>query len=225
MEAVLKANHLNKYFYEPEPFQVLKDVSFEVKRGEFLSIIGKSGCGKSTLLYLLSTLDTEYEGNIEINGIPLTGKSQNALAAFRNEHIGFVFQFHFLLPEFSALKNVMLPAEKLGRYSTSEIEDRAYEKLKMLDMHHFALKPSSKLSGGQAQRIAIARALINDPTVIMGDEPTGNLDTANTQTVFDILKQLAHERQQTIIAVTHDPEFAQNSDRIIEMQDGVIIRQ
>lgn len=225
METVLRAKRVNKYFYEPEEFHVLKDISFEVRRGEFLSLIGKSGCGKSTLLYLLSTMDTDYKGEIEINGIKLTGQKQKQLAAFRNEHIGFVFQFHFLLPEFSALKNVMLPAEKLNRYSKSEIKDRAYEKLRMLDMQDYAMKQSSKLSGGQAQRVAIARALINDPTVIMGDEPTGNLDTANTQIVFDILKDLATNKGQTIIAVTHDPEFAQKSDRIIEMKDGEIIKQ
>lgn len=225
METVLRAKQVNKYFYEPEEFHVLKDISFEVRRGEFLSLIGKSGCGKSTLLYLLSTMDTDYKGEIEINGMRLTGLKQKQLAAFRNEHIGFVFQFHFLLPEFSALKNVMLPAEKLNKYSASEIKDRAYEKLKMLDMQNFALKQSSKLSGGQAQRVAIARALINDPTIIMGDEPTGNLDTTNTQIVFDILKDLARTKGQTIIAVTHDPEFAQKSDRIIEMKDGEIIKQ
>jgi lipoprotein-releasing system ATP-binding protein len=146
------------------------------------------------------------------------------LASFRNQHIGFVFQFHFLLPEFTALKNVMLPAEKLGKYSKSEIEDRAFEKLKLLDMHNFANKVSSKLSGGQAQRVAIARALINDPTIIMGDEPTGNLDTANTRIVFEILRDLAADKGQTIISVTHDPDFAQNSDRIIEMKDGEIIK-
>jgi lipoprotein-releasing system ATP-binding protein len=225
MDTVLKATTVNKYFYEPEEFHVLKDISFEVRRGEFLSLVGKSGCGKSTLLYLLSTMDTDYKGEIEINGFKLTGKKQNALAAFRNEHIGFVFQFHFLLPEFTALKNVMLPAEKLNKYSVSEIKDRAYEKLKMLDMQDFAMKQSGKLSGGQAQRVAIARALINDPTVIMGDEPTGNLDTTNTQIVFDILKDLSQNKGQTIIAVTHDPEFAQKSDRIIEMKDGEIIKQ
>ena len=222
---VLKAENLNKSFYEPEEFQVLKQVSFEVKRGEFLSIVGKSGCGKSTLLYLLSTLDTDYTGTIWMNNQKLTGQNQNNLAAFRNEHIGFVFQFHFLLPEFSALKNVMLPAEKLGKYNKNEIEDRAYEKLKMLDMKDFAMKVSSKLSGGQAQRVAIARALINDPTIIMGDEPTGNLDTTNTKIVFEILRDLAHTKKQTIISVTHDPEFATNSDRIIEMKDGEIIKQ
>ncbi len=203
---------------------MLKDVSFDVQRGEFVSIVGKSGCGKSTLLYLLSTMDTDYTGQIYVNDVLLTGKTQNELARFRNEHIGFVFQFHFLLPEFSALKNVMLPAEKLGKYSKSECEDRAYEKLKWLDMEKFATKLSSKLSGGQQQRVAIARALVNDPTIIMGDEPTGNLDSVNTQTVFDILKRLSKEKGQTIISVTHDNEFAANSDRIIEMKDGEIVK-
>ncbi len=223
MDIVLKTNNLNKSFYEPEEFHVLKNVSFEVARGQFVSIVGKSGCGKSTLLYLLSTMDTDYTGEVYVNDVLLTGQTQNQLAKFRNEHIGFVFQFHFLLPEFSALKNVMLPAEKLGRYSKSECEDRAYEKLKWLDMQNFATKLSSKLSGGQQQRVAIARALVNDPTIIMGDEPTGNLDSVNTQIVFDILKGLSKDKGQTIISVTHDTEFAANSDRIIEMKDGEII--
>lgn len=222
---VLRAEKLNKYFYEPEKFRVLKDVSFKVGKGEFVSIVGKSGCGKSTLLYLISTLDTDYEGSIFINEKKVTGLTQNQLAQVRNEHIGFVFQFHFLLPEFTALKNVMMPAEKLGKYNKSEIEDRAYEKLKWLDMHNYATKLSSKLSGGQQQRVAIARALVNDPTIIMGDEPTGNLDSANTQIVFDILKDLSQSKGQTIIAVTHDPDFAANTDRTIEMHDGEIVKQ
>ena len=225
MDVVLKTNKINTYFHEPDEFRVLKDLSFEVKKGEFVSIIGKSGCGKSTLLYLISTLDTDYEGEIIINNRKVTGLNQNELAKFRNEHIGFVFQFHFLLPEFTALKNVMIPAQKLGKYSASEIEDRAYEKLKWLGMQDFATKLSSKLSGGQQQRVAIARALINDPTIIMGDEPTGNLDSNNTKIVFDILKDLARNKNQTIISVTHDTEFADNSDRIIEMVDGEIVRQ
>ncbi len=221
---VLSASHINKYFYEPEKFQVLKNISFEVKKGEFLSLVGKSGCGKSTLLYILSTMDTDYEGTLEMNGEKLTGKTQDQLAAFRNEHLGFVFQFHFLLPEFTVLQNVMLPALKLGRYSAKEVEERAIQKLKLVDMDSHALKQSSKLSGGQQQRVAIARALINDPTIIMGDEPTGNLDKKNSEIVFNIFKQIAHENHQTIITVTHDPDFAKGSDRIIEMSDGQIIK-
>lgn len=221
---VLSANHINKYFYEPEKFQVLKNISFEVKKGEFLSLVGKSGCGKSTLLYILSTMDTDYDGLLEMNGEKLTGKTQDQLAAFRNEHLGFVFQFHFLLPEFTVLQNVMLPALKLGKYSAREVEERAIQKLKLVDMETHALKQSSKLSGGQQQRVAIARALINDPTIIMGDEPTGNLDKKNSEVVFNIFKQIAHENHQTIITVTHDPDFAKGSDRIIEMSDGQIIK-
>ncbi|UFH52311.1 ABC transporter ATP-binding protein [Spirosoma sp. KNUC1025] len=219
---VLSAQHLNKYFYDPEKFQVLKDVTFDVQKGEFLSIVGKSGCGKSTLLYLLSTMDTDYEGQIEMAGTNLRGRSQDFLAHFRNEHLGFVFQFHFLLPEFSALENVMLPGLKLGKYSAREIEERAMEKLRLIGMNEYARKPASKLSGGQQQRVAIARALINDPTIIMGDEPTGNLDKANTENVFEIFRDLAG-KGQTIIAVTHDPDFAAGTDRVIEMSDGMII--
>src|ERR1043165_3403475 len=163
MDIVLKANSLNKYFYEPEEFHVLKNVSFEVQRGQFVSIVGKSGCGKSTLLYLLSTMDTDYEGEIFIDNERLTGKSPDHLAKIRNEKIGFVFQFHYLLPEFTCLKNVMIPALKLGKYSHDQVEHRAYEKLEMLGLKDVALKTASKLSGGQQQRVAIARALINDP--------------------------------------------------------------
>ncbi|HEY1030264.1 MAG TPA: ABC transporter ATP-binding protein [Flavipsychrobacter sp.] len=220
---ILKATNIVKYFTEPEKFQVLKGVSFDVEQGEFLSIIGKSGCGKSTLLYILSTMDTDYEGTMEINNTTVTGLNQNQLAAFRNEHLGFVFQFHYLLPEFTALRNVMMPALRLGKYSDKEIEHRAMEKLRLVGMDEYATKHASRLSGGQQQRVAIARALVNDPTVIMGDEPTGNLDKANSTRVFDIFKQLAHDNKQTIITVTHDVDFANGSDRIIEMEDGRII--
>lgn len=223
MQTVLKADNIIKYFYQPEKFQVLKGIGFDVQEGEFLSIIGKSGCGKSTLLYILSTMDTDYEGTLEIKGQRLTGLKQNDLAAFRNEHLGFVFQFHYLLPEFTVLKNVMLPAMKLGKYSTEEIEQRAIEKLKLVEMDSYKDKHAAKLSGGQQQRVAIARALVNDPAVIMCDEPTGNLDKANSQRVFNIFKQLAKDNKQTIITVTHDPDFANGSDRIIEMEDGKIL--
>ena len=216
----LSVNHLTKYFHEPQTFQVLKDISFDIEKGEFLSVIGKSGSGKSTLLYVLSTMDTDYEGMLTIDGETLTGRSQNDLAAFRNKHIGFVFQFHYLLPEFTSLENVMLPALKLGAKSKEEIEHDALENLDLLGIKDQAFKSANKLSGGQQQRVAIARALINEPSIILGDEPTGNLDSKNTQIVFEIFRELAEERGQTIVAVTHDDEFAANSDRIIELADG-----
>lgn len=223
MDEILRAEHLHKYFHEPDDFHVLNDVSLSAKRGEFLSLVGKSGSGKSTLLYLLSTLDTEYEGSIIINNTTLTGKSQNELSKFRNENIGFVFQFHFLLPEFTVLENVMMPARKLAKYNTEEIESHAIEKLKQMQMDSFANKPSGKLSGGQQQRVAIARALINDPIIIMADEPTGNLDSINSGIVFEILKDLSRRNKNTIITVTHDQDFAKGADRIVEIVDGKIV--
>src|ERR1700743_1089209 len=166
-EIALKADHIVKYFDQPERFQVLKDLSFEVYKGEFLSLVGKSGSGKSTLLYVLSTMDTRYEGSLSIHGEALTGHSQNELAAFRNAHIGFVFQFHYLLPEFSVLHNVMLPGLKLRRKPRAEVESDAMSLLTSLDLGDQAKKLASRLSGGQQQRVAIARALINEPSVIM----------------------------------------------------------
>ncbi len=222
-DLVLRAVGITKYFQEPQPFQVLRDVSFDVKRGEFLSLVGKSGSGKSTLLYILSTMDTAYEGTLTLNGERLTGWDGDALSSFRNAHIGFVFQFHYLLPEFTCLQNVMLPAQKLARWPVAEIRERAYQKLNLLGVADQAGKQAGKLSGGQQQRVAIARALINDPTIIMGDEPTGNLDSTNARNVFDIFRRLAGEGGQTIIAVTHDEEFARNTDRTIEMLDGGIV--
>ncbi len=220
---ILETKKINKFFHEPTEFQVLKDISFDVKKGEFLSMIGKSGSGKSTLLYILSTMDTDYKGELFIDNKLMTGLSIDQLAEVRNEKIGFVFQFHYLLPEFTCLRNVMIPALKLGKLSEKEIEQRAYQKLEILGLQDQALKPASKLSGGQQQRVAIARALINDPLIIMGDEPTGNLDSKNTDIVFDIFQELARNFGQTIIAVTHDNDFAHKSDRIIEMKDGFII--
>jgi lipoprotein-releasing system ATP-binding protein len=222
-EIILSTTSLGKYFYEPVKFKVLDDISFEAYKGEFLTLVGKSGSGKSTLLYCLSTMDTAYEGGLFIDGEKITGKKPKELAALRNKSIGFIFQFHYLLPEFSCLKNVMLPALKLGKYTYREVEEKAYQKLEILGVKDQALKPASKLSGGQQQRVSIARALINDPQIIMCDEPTGNLDTKNTQIVFDIFKQIAHDFGQTIIAVTHDIDFAAASDRTIELADGKII--
>ena len=223
MNTILKTENIDKFFHEPTEFQVLKNIHFEVQKGEFLSMIGKSGSGKSTLLYILSTMDTDYKGNLFIDNQLTTGLSKDQLAKLRNEKIGFVFQFHYLLAEFSCLRNVMIPALKLGKLSEKEIEERAYQKLEILGLKDQALKPASKLSGGQQQRVAIARALINDPLIIMGDEPTGNLDSKNTNIVFDIFQDLKRNYGQTIIAVTHDDDFAKKSDRIIEMKDGEIL--
>jgi lipoprotein-releasing system ATP-binding protein len=223
MEYVLEARNIDKYFKKPIPFQVLKDISFGIKKGEFTSIMGKSGCGKSTLLYILSTMDTDYTGALYFNNTLVTGKDKKFLSRFRNEHIGFVFQFHYLLAEFSVLENVMLPAKKLAKFSNEEIEFKAIEKLRMLGIEKLALKKASQVSGGEKQRVAIARALINEPSIIMGDEPTGNLDSHNASNVFDIFKELSLNKGLSLLIVTHDHDFAKKTDRIIEMSDGRII--
>ena len=198
-------------------------ISFSINKGEFVSITGKSGCGKSTLLYILSTMDTDYTGDLLIDNISMVNKKEAMLARVRNEKIGFVFQFHYLLNEFTVLKNVMLPGLKLGKYAAAEVEHRAMEKLTMLGIQHLALKSANMVSGGEKQRVAIARALINDPHIIMGDEPTGNLDKKNSDVVFDIFKRLADEFNQTLLIVTHDQSFAERTHRIIRMQDGRIL--
>jgi lipoprotein-releasing system ATP-binding protein len=223
MKPVLEAKHINKYFKKPVLFHVLKDINFSIKKGEFVSIMGKSGCGKSTLLYILSTMDTEYEGELYLNNELITGQSRQHLSYVRNKHIGFVFQFHYLLSEFSVLENVMLPAKKLAEKSLEEIEHNAMKKLKMLNIEHLATKRASQISGGEKQRVAIARALINEPAIIMGDEPTGNLDSHNAENVFNIFKRLSQEEELSLLIVTHDEDFAKKTDRIIKMEDGKII--
>jgi lipoprotein-releasing system ATP-binding protein len=224
-EIVLQTKQLQKSFQDPIQVQVLKDINLSINKSEFVSIIGKSGCGKSTLLYLLSTMDTDYQGEIWIDNECMTQKKEAKLAKIRNEKIGFVFQFHYLINEFDVLNNVMLPGLKLKKYSREEVEFRALEKLRILGIEKEALKMPNQLSGGQKQRVAIARALINDPLIIMGDEPTGNLDGKNSQIVFEIFQELSRNNNQTMLIVTHDNEFASKSDRIIEMEDGRIIRQ
>ena len=219
----LETKNINKYFHDPTTVKVLSDVNFTVNQGDFVAITGKSGCGKSTLLYILSTMDTDYEGELLIDGESMVNRKESDLAKVRNEKIGFVFQFHYLLDEFTVLKNVMLPGLKLGKYSVAEVESRAMEKLKMLGIEPLAQKLSTQISGGEKQRVAIARALINDPRIIMGDEPTGNLDYKNSEIVFDIFKKLAEEFKQTLLIVTHDQSFANRTHRIISMEDGKII--
>jgi lipoprotein-releasing system ATP-binding protein len=220
---VLKAININKYFLDPVRFRVLTDISFSIERGSFVSITGKSGCGKSTLLYILSTMDTDYEGELILDNEPLREKGNTELAIVRNQKIGFVFQFHYLIDEFNVLKNVMLPAMKLAKHPKEVIEQKAMQHLKMLGIEDQALKNASQLSGGQKQRVAIARALINDPLIIMGDEPTGNLDKKNSDVVFEIFKDICLENKQTILVVTHDQDFAKRADRTIRMEDGKIL--
>jgi len=220
---VIEAQGITRLFHDPLTFKVLNDVSFKVRQGEFVSVIGKSGSGKSTLLYVLSTMDTDYTGKLYLDNQLLTDLSGNELAKVRNEKIGFVFQFHYLLSEFSVLQNIMIPALKLGKFSPTEISKRAMERLDWLGIPEQSVKMPHQLSGGQKQRVAIARALINDPLIIMGDEPTGNLDQKNSDIVFDIFKGLTRNHNQTMLVVTHDNDFAQRTDRIIELEDGKII--
>jgi lipoprotein-releasing system ATP-binding protein len=219
----LEAKNITKYFHDPTTVKVLTDINFSVNEGDFVAITGKSGCGKSTLLYILSTMDTDYEGELWIDGQSMVTRKESELARVRNEKIGFVFQFHYLLDEFTVLENVMMPGLKLGKFPAEEVENHAMEKLKMLGIENLALKPSNQISGGEKQRVAIARALINNPQIIMGDEPTGNLDQKNGQIVFDVFKQLAEEFKQTLLIVTHDESFAKRTHRIINMEDGRIM--
>ena len=220
---ILRTVEVQKSFVDPVEVEVLKNINIWVDKGEFVSIMGKSGCGKSTLLYILSTMDTNYKGQLFLADRRLTGLSGNELAVVRNEQIGFVFQFHYLLPEFSVLHNVMMPGLKLGKKSREEVEFDAMKQLRLLGVDDQATKKATQISGGQKQRVAIARALINEPKIIMGDEPTGNLDSRNADIVFDIFKELSSELGTSLLVVTHDADFAKRTDRIIEMADGRVI--
>lgn len=222
-QIVLEARSINKSFYDPVTIPILKDISFVVRRGEFTSVIGKSGCGKSTLLYILSTMDTDFEGELLIDGESTRNKSEKDLAHLRNAKIGFVFQFHYLMNEFTVLENVMLPGLKLNRFNPQEVEHRAIERLRILEIDKLALKRANQISGGEKQRVAIARALINDPLIIMADEPTGNLDKRNSDIVFEMFRKMSEEFNQTLLIVTHDLSFANNTHRIIEMEDGSLL--
>ncbi|KIC90590.1 ABC transporter ATP-binding protein [Flavihumibacter sp. ZG627] len=222
---ILEARNISKVFTDPVQMNVLNDISFSVGKGEFVSVVGKSGCGKSTLLYILSTMDTDYQGELWIDDQKVTGQREQQLAAIRNEKIGFVFQFHYLLNEFTVLENITLPGRKLGKLSTQVLEDRAMKLLRTLGIEHLYNKKANRISGGEKQRVAIARALINEPQIIMGDEPTGNLDKKNSEIVFEIFQQLSQEFNQSLLIVTHDPEFAARTSRVIEMEDGKILRQ
>ena len=202
--------------------EVLKGIDLHIKEGEFVSIVGASGAGKTTLLQIIGTLDTDNEGEVIINGVNIKKLSDKQLSAFRNKELGFVFQFHQLLPEFTALENVCIPGY-IARRDNKEVEEKAKELLTKLGLQdRFHHKPS-ELSGGEKQRVAVARALINDPKLILADEPSGSLDSGNKKELHSLLRKLCNEYGLTILLVTHDNELAETSDRIIEMRDGMIV--
>ena len=202
--------------------EVLKGIDLHIKEGEFVSIVGASGAGKTTLLQIIGTLDTAHEGEVVINGVDIKKLSDKQLSAFRNKELGFVFQFHQLLPEFTALENVCIPGY-IARRDSKEVEEKAKELLTKLGLQdRFHHKPN-ELSGGEKQRVAVARALINDPKLILADEPSGSLDSANKKELHSLLRRLCDDYGLTILLVTHDNELAGTSDRVIEMKDGLIV--
>ncbi|HMR84786.1 MAG TPA: ABC transporter ATP-binding protein [Niabella sp.] len=202
--------------------QVLKGVDIEIKKGEVVSIVGPSGSGKSTLLHILGTLDKADKGEIVMNNTVINGLGSKKLAVFRNRNIGFVFQFHHLLPEFSALENVCIPGWIAGR-KKKEVENAAKDLLQVLGVSHRLNNKPNELSGGEQQRVAVARALINQPSVVFADEPTGNLDTANARELHDLIFDLRTRFAQTFLIVTHNDDLAQLSDRVLQMKDGLIV--
>ncbi|MBR3520448.1 MAG: ABC transporter ATP-binding protein [Paludibacteraceae bacterium] len=216
---MITANNITKSFGQ---FTALRGVNLSIEKGEFVSIIGASGAGKTTLLQILGTLDKPDMGEVTINGTNVFALSDDEQAAFRNKHIGFVFQFHQLLPEFTALENIMIPA-LIAKREKSEVEREAKELLAFMNLSERADHKPSELSGGEKQRVAVARALINKPDVLLADEPTGSLDSKNKQDIHRLFCQLQQEMGQTLVVVTHDMEMASGSGRIINMQDGKII--
>ncbi|MGC4232933.1 MAG: ABC transporter ATP-binding protein [Niabella sp.] len=202
--------------------QVLKGVDIEIKKGEVVSIVGPSGSGKSTLLHILGTLDKADRGEVVMNDTVINGLGSKKLAVFRNRNIGFVFQFHHLLPEFSALENVCIPGWIAGR-KKKEVENAAKDLLQVLGVSHRLNNKPNELSGGEQQRVAVARALINQPSVVFADEPTGNLDTANARELHDLIFDLRTRFAQTFLIVTHNDDLAQLSDRVLQMKDGLIV--
>lgn len=222
MEPLLAVKSVTRILPADIPVTLVRDASLEIFPGEFVSITGPSGSGKSSLLYLLGLLDRPTTGDIFLSGRDITHLNDNDMAEKRLENLGFIFQFHFLLPEFTALENVMMPMRKLGKLPMAAMKDKGAHLLERLGLKDHMHKIPRKLSGGQAQRVAIARALANDPMIILADEPTGNLDTASSQTVQKILKDIAHTDNRAVVAVTHDMDFAKQADRQVRIVDGRI---
>ena len=216
---MLTARQIEKYYGS---LYVLKGVDVTIEKGEIVSIVGPSGSGKSTLLHILGTLDEPAKGTTSLQGRQINALKGRELAAFRNRHIGFVFQFHHLLPEFSALENVCIPGWIAGR-KKKEVEEKATQLLHTLGVGHRIENKPNALSGGEQQRVAVARALINNPDIVFADEPTGNLDSANARELHQLFFELRQKFQQTFLIVTHNEELAQMSDRVLHMKDGKII--
>jgi lipoprotein-releasing system ATP-binding protein len=219
---VLQLEKVNKIYGTVVKTQALFDLDLEFERGSFNAIIGQSGSGKSTLLNIIGALDNPTSGKVVIDGIDITKKNQKELSTIRNKTIGFIFQFHYLLPEFTAYENVLMPYWMNNMNPPNEIIDKANYLMEKMGLKDVKDKPSTNISGGQQQRTAIARSLINNPPIVLADEPTGNLDSENTQTVYDLLREINKEFKTTFILVTHDQRVAQMADRIIELKDGKI---
>ncbi len=222
MENILELRHVNKIYGTTIKTQVLTDINVSFKKGSFSSIIGQSGSGKSTMLNIMGTLDTPTSGEVFINGVDTAKLSKGKLAEIRNKNIGFVFQFHYLLPEFTALENVLMPY-RIGNSSvSSEVRQRAEELMKLVGLEKVKNNNATQMSGGQQQRTAIARALLNNPDIILADEPTGNLDSNSTETIYNLLRDINEKFGTTFIIITHDRRIAEKADRIIEIADGKI---
>ena len=222
MTELLRCEQINKFYDEgSQKVQVLKDVNFTMNKGELVAIVGSSGSGKSTLLHTLGGLDQPSSGNVYINGQSLQKLSANQLAHLRNQNLGFVYQFHHLMADFSALENVMMPM-LIGKQNKSEARDRAEKMLQAVGLSHRIAHRPSALSGGERQRVAIARALVNKPALVLADEPTGNLDQKTTESIFDLIKQLNHEQNTAFLLVTHDLALADKLSRRLIMRDGVL---
>jgi len=223
-EVSLSCEGIERYLGEEEErVHALRGVSLEVEAGSVHAVVGPSGCGKSSLLYILGLLDLPDAGRVSIESEPVAHLNDDELAHKRNKFIGFIFQFHFLMEDFTAQENVMIPMRKLGQLSDAQMRARAAELLNGVGLGDKLRRPSRHLSGGEQQRVAIARALANDPRVILADEPTGNLDTANSERAFELLQNLVHERGKALLLATHNPAIAEACDWIHEMKDGCII--
>lgn len=222
MDKIIQLKNINKFYGTMIKSQVLFDMNLEIEKQSFTSIIGQSGSGKSTLLNIIGTLDKPSSGEVYINGKRTDGMKKNELAALRNQTMGFIFQFHYLLPEFTALENVLMPYRILDYKVTGEIKDRAEYLLDIVGLNKVKNNLANNLSGGQQQRTAIARALINNPQIILADEPTGNLDSESTENVYNILRDINEKFKTTFVVITHDRRIAEKADRIIEIKDGRI---